>query len=184
LNDKIDAENLDSAEYQAWMNEFQQWQEALADYAPAALLDNMMKDEHFLAFQRDFEVFQAEFKQFQQELQKEIPERASQMADGDERPPRKSSNDATVFEPPVETATNPGSNESLQPVNNDDTITNNSPFQFNPSEGERDNNASSNGEPLPQMNDRQVTESEDSDYRIDTLEQFQKECEREVSKLA
>ena len=97
MNDQIDAENLDNAEYQAWMKEFQQWQEALADYAPAALLNNMMKDEHFVEFQRDFEAFQAEFKQFQRGLQKEILTRASQMAGGDEGPTRKSSDDATVF---------------------------------------------------------------------------------------
>jgi hypothetical protein len=31
----------------------------------AALLENMRKDKHFLAFQRDFEAFQAELKPFQ-----------------------------------------------------------------------------------------------------------------------
>lgn len=71
MNDQSDADHLDSKEFQAWMNEFQQWQEAIAEYAPAALLDQMMKDEHFLAVERDFDAFQAEFKQFQRELENE-----------------------------------------------------------------------------------------------------------------
>jgi hypothetical protein len=124
LNDQIDAENLDNAEYQAWMNEFQQWQGALADYAPAALLDKMMKDEHFLAFQRDFEAFQAEFKQFQQELQKAVSKREYQMAGGDEGSTRKSGD-----EPPATVSAEEYADRmwSEQRANNDDNKSDDAP---------------------------------------------------------
>ena len=135
MNDQSDADDLDSKEFQAWMNEFQQWQEAIADYAPAVLLENMMKDEQFLAFQRDFEAFQTEFKQFQHELEKEVSKRSEQKADGNGEPARKSADDVGAPEPAEEYDEQwwwSMSEESPQPTNNDDPKSGDSPRLHQP----------------------------------------------------